>query len=39
LVLVVSEQTGKVVYIKDSEFYPIDSFAALKKTLLQDISE
>ena len=39
LVLVVSEQTGKVVYIKDREFYPIDSFAALKKTLSQDLSE
>jgi len=39
LVLVVSEQTGKIVYIKDSELYPIDSFAALKETLSQDLSE
>ena len=39
LVLVISEQTGKVVYVKDSEFYPMDSFAALKETLSQDLSE
>ena len=39
LVLVISEQTGKIVYIKDSEFYPIDSIAALKETLSQDLSE
>ncbi len=39
LVLVVSEQTGKIVYIKDGEFYPMDSFAALKETLSQDLSE
>ena len=39
LVLVVSEQTGKVVYIKDSEFHLIDSFAAIKETLSKDLSE
>ena len=39
LVLLISEQTGKVVYIKDGEFYPIDSFAALKETLSQDLNE
>ena len=39
LVLVISEQTGKIVYIKDGEFYPIDSFDALIETLTNDISE
>ena len=39
LVLLISEQTGKIVYIKDGEFYPIDSFAALKETLSQDLNE
>ena len=39
LVLVISEQTGEIVYIKDGEFYSIDSFAALKETLSQDLSE
>ena len=38
LVLLISEQTGKIVYIKDGEFYPIDSFAALKETLSQDLN-
>lgn len=39
LVLLISEQTGKIVYIKDGEFHPIDSFAALKETLSQDLNE
>ena len=39
LVLVISEQTGKIVYIKDGEFYPVDSFDALIETLTNDISE
>ena len=39
LVLVISEQTGDIVYIKDGELYPIDSFAALKETLSQDFDD
>ena len=39
LVLVISEQTGEIVYIKDGEFYSIDSFAALKETLSQDLDD
>ena len=39
LVLVISEQTGKVVYMKDGEFYPVDTFEALKETLSHDLSQ
>ena len=39
LVLVISEQTGKVVYIKDGEFYPVGSFEALKETLSHDLRQ
>ena len=39
LVLVISEQTGKVVYMKDGEFYPVDTFEALKETLSHDLRQ
>ena len=39
LVLVISEQTGKVVYIKDGEFYPVDTFEALRETLSHDLRQ
>ncbi|MGB2514443.1 MAG: diadenylate cyclase, partial [Flavobacteriaceae bacterium] len=39
LVLVVSEQTGKVAYIKDGNLDPIDSFVALKEQLKNDLSD
>jgi len=36
---VISEQTGKIVYIKDGEFYPLLILLRLKETLSQDLSE
>ena len=39
LVLVISEQTGKAVYMKDGKLEPIDSFVALKKQLQKDLSD
>ena len=39
LVLVISEQTGKIVYVKNGEFFSFKSLAALKEVLTQDISE
>lgn len=39
LVLVISEQTGKVAYIKDGNLDPIDSFVALKEQLKNDLSD
>ncbi|MDA0793337.1 MAG: diadenylate cyclase CdaA [Bacteroidetes bacterium] len=39
LVIVISEQTGKIVYIKNGEVYPQESMAVLKETLSQDLSE
>jgi DNA integrity scanning protein DisA with diadenylate cyclase activity len=38
LVLVISEQTGKIVYFKNGSFYSIDSLEALKKSITQDLS-
>lgn len=39
LVLVISEQTGKIVYVKNGTFLNIDSPEILKETLIQDLSE
>ena len=39
LVLVISEQTGKIVYVKNGTFLNIDSPEILKETLIQDWSE
>jgi diadenylate cyclase len=39
LVIVISEQTGKIVYIKDGELHPQDSLISLKETLSKDLSE
>jgi hypothetical protein len=36
---VISEQTGKIVYIKDGELHPQDSLISLKETLSKDLSE
>ena len=38
LVLVISEQTGKIVYFKNGSFYSIDSLEVLKKSITQDLS-
>ena len=38
LVLVISEQTGKIVYFKNGSFYSIDSLEALNKSITQDLS-
>ena len=38
LVLVISEQTGKIVYFKNGSFYSIDSLEALKTSITQDLS-
>ena len=39
LVIVISEQTGKIVYVKNGEFFSFKTTTALKETLAQDISE
>jgi uncharacterized protein (TIGR00159 family) len=39
LVIVISEQTGKIFYIKDGELHPQDSLISLKETLSKDLSE
>ncbi len=39
LVLVISEQTGKIVYVKNGVFFNIESPESLKETLAQDLSE
>ncbi|MDC1378092.1 DNA integrity scanning protein DisA nucleotide-binding domain protein, partial [Flavobacteriaceae bacterium] len=39
LVLVISEQTGNIVYVKNGEFLSFKSINALKEVLTQDISE
>ena len=39
LVIVISEQTGKIVYIKNGEVYPQESMAVLREILSQDLSE
>ena len=38
LVLVISEQTGKIVYFKNGSFHSIDSLEVLKKSITQDLS-
>ncbi len=38
LVIVISEQTGKIVYVKNSEFYSYKNLIDLKENLIQDIS-
>ena len=38
LVLVISEQTGKIVYFKNGSFYSIDSLEELNKSITQDLS-
>ena len=39
LVLVISEQSGKIVYVKNGEFFSFDSAKGLKDILAQDLSE
>ena len=39
LVLVISEQTGKVAYFKNGGFFNFDSFEDLEKTISQDLSD
>ena len=39
LVIVISEQTGKIVYVKNEEFFSFKTITALKEVLSQDISE
>ena len=39
LVLVISEQTGKIVYVKNGEFFSSDSTGALRDIIAQDLSE
>ena len=39
LVLVISEQTGKIVYVKNGEFFSFDSTGALRDIIAQDLSE
>ena len=39
LVLVISEQSGKIVYVKNGEFFSFDSVKGLKDILAQDLSE
>ena len=39
LVLVISEQTGKIVYVKNGEFFTFDSTGALRDVIAQDLSE
>ena len=39
LVIVISEQTGKIVYFKNGSFFSFESLEALKKTISQDLNE
>ncbi|MDA9587123.1 diadenylate cyclase [Flavobacteriaceae bacterium] len=39
LVLVISEQTGRIVYVKNGEFFSFDSTGALRDIVAQDLSE
>jgi DNA integrity scanning protein DisA with diadenylate cyclase activity len=39
LVIVISEQTGKVVYVKNGTFIDIDTPEALRELLIQDLGE
>ena len=39
LVIVISEQTGKIVYVKNGVFLNIKSHEILKETIIQDLSE
>ncbi|MEK9612715.1 MAG: DNA integrity scanning protein DisA nucleotide-binding domain protein, partial [Flavobacteriaceae bacterium] len=39
LVLVLSEQTGKIVYVKSGEIYSYVHLDELKEVLIQDLSE
>jgi uncharacterized protein (TIGR00159 family) len=39
LVIVISEQTGKIVYVKNGEFFSFKTITTLKEVLSQDISE
>ena len=39
LIIVISEQTGKLVYVKNSEFIKINSTSELKEKLIQDLNE
>ena len=39
LVIVISEQTGKLVYVKNGEFIKINSTSELKEKLIQDLNE
>ena len=39
LVIVISEQTGKLVYVKNGEFIKIKSPEELKEKLIQDLNE
>lgn len=38
LVLVISEQTGKIVYFKNGSFFSIDNLETLKTSITQDLS-
>ena len=37
--LIISEQTGKLVYVKNGEFIKINSTNELKEKLIQDLNE
>ena len=39
LIIVISEQTGKLVYVKSGEFIKIKSPEELKEKLIQDINQ
>ena len=39
LIIVISEQTGKLVYVKNGEFIKINSTSELKEKLIQDLNE
>jgi uncharacterized protein (TIGR00159 family) len=39
IVIVLSEQTGKIVYVKNGEFHSYDRLNELKEVLIQDVSE
>ena len=39
LVIVISEQTGKIVYFKNGSFLSFESLEALKKSISQDLNE
>ena len=39
LIIVISEQTGKLVYVKNGEFIKIKSPEELKEKLIQDLNQ